>query len=70
MRGVLLSGGNVYLAWGSACDVGPYYGWVEAYDARCLRPLGVFNTAPECQESGIWQSDAGSPPTGPVPSAP
>jgi hypothetical protein len=56
---LLLAGGNVYLAWGSACDVGPYYGWVEAYDARTLKLSGVFNTAPDAAESGIWQSDAG-----------
>jgi hypothetical protein len=56
---LLLAGGNVYLAWGSACDYGPYYGWVLAYDARTLKQTGVFNTAPDGQESGIWQSDAG-----------
>ena len=56
---LLLAGGNVYLTWGSACDVGPYYGWVEAYDARTLKPAGVFNSAPDAGESGIWQSDAG-----------
>jgi hypothetical protein len=56
---LLLTGGNVYLAWGSACDVGPYYGWVQSYDAHTLKPTGVFNTAPDAEESGIWQSDAG-----------
>ncbi len=56
---LLLSGGNVYLAFGSACDVGPYYGWVLAYDARTLKPTGVFNAAPDSGESGIWQSDTG-----------
>jgi hypothetical protein len=56
---LLVSGGNVYLSWGSACDVQPYYGWVEAYDARTLKLSGVFNTAPDAGESGIWQSDAG-----------
>jgi hypothetical protein len=56
---LLLSGGNVYLAWGSACDDGPYHGWVLAYDARTLKPTGVFNTSPDSTESGIWQSDAG-----------
>ena len=56
---LLLAGGNVYLSFGSACDDGPYYGWVLAYDARTLKPTGVFNTAPDAGESGIWQSDAG-----------
>jgi hypothetical protein len=56
---LLLSGGSVYVAWGSACDVGPYYGWVLAYDARTLKQTGVFNTSPDSGESGIWQSDTG-----------
>jgi hypothetical protein len=49
----------VYLSWGSACDVGPYYGWVMSFDARTLKQNGVFNTAPDEAQSGIWQSDAG-----------
>ena len=56
---LLLSRGNVYIAWGSSCDVGLYYGWVLAYDARTLKQTGVFNTAPDRGESGIWQSDTG-----------
>jgi hypothetical protein len=56
---LLLSNGNVYIAWGSSCDVGPYYGWVLAYDARSLKQTGVFNASPDSGESGIWQSDAG-----------
>ena len=56
---LLLNAGKVYLAFGSACDVGPYYGWVLAYDAHTLRPAGVFNSSPDAGESGIWQSDAG-----------
>ncbi len=56
---LLLSGGNVYLSWGSACDVGPYHGWVLAYDTRTLKQTGVFNTSPDSGESGIWQSDTG-----------
>lgn len=56
---LLLSRGTVYIAWGSSCDVGPYYGWVMAYDARTLRQTGIFNTAPDAGESGIWQSDTG-----------
>jgi hypothetical protein len=56
---LLLAGGRVYIAWGSSCDVNPYYGWVLAYDARTLQQTGVFNTAPDAGESGIWQADAG-----------
>jgi len=57
--GLLLANGQVYLTWGSSCDVGPYYGWVMAYDAAKLTQTAVFNTSPESKESGIWQSDNG-----------
>ena len=56
---MLLANGHVYMAWGSSCDVGPYYGWVLSYDSRTLKQTGVFNTSPDAGESGIWQSDAG-----------
>jgi hypothetical protein len=56
---LLIASGNVYLSWASSCDVGPYHGWVLAYDARTLKQTGVFNTSPDSSESGIWQSDAG-----------
>ena len=57
--GLLLSNGQVYLTWGSSCDVGPYHGWVMAYDAQKLTQSAVFNTSPDSEESGIWQSDDG-----------
>jgi hypothetical protein len=56
---LLLSRGNVYITWASSCDVGPYYGWVMAYDAHTLAQTGVLNVSPDARESGIWQSDAG-----------
>ncbi len=57
--GLLLANGHVYLTWASSCDVGPYHGWVMAYDARTLAQTAVFNTSPDAGESGIWQSDNG-----------
>jgi len=56
---LLLANGQVYLTWASSCDVGPYHGWVMAYDARTLAQTAVFNTSPDAEESGIWQSDNG-----------
>ncbi|HEY3742307.1 MAG TPA: hypothetical protein VGL53_20800 [Bryobacteraceae bacterium] len=56
---LLLDRGTIYAAWSSSCDVGPYYGWVLAYDARSLKQTGVFNASPDATESGIWQSGAG-----------
>jgi hypothetical protein len=56
---LLLDRGVVYAAWASSCDVGPYHGWVIAYDAATLRQVGALNTSPDGGEAGIWQGDAG-----------
>jgi hypothetical protein len=56
---LLLNQGAVYLAWASACDVGPYHGWVMAYDARSLKQKAVFNASPDADDSGIWEGDTG-----------
>lgn len=56
---LLLSNGTVYLSWASSCDVGPYHGWVIAYDARTLKQRAVFNDSPDADDGGIWASDTG-----------
>jgi hypothetical protein len=56
---LLLSNGAVYMTWASACDVGPYHGWVMAYDARSLKQKAVFNASPDADNSGIWEGDTG-----------
>ena len=56
---LLLVNGRVLITWASSCDVGPYYGWVMAYDAHTMAPAGVLNLSPDEGESGIWQGDAG-----------
>jgi hypothetical protein len=56
---LLLANGTVFLSWGSSCDVGPYHGWVIAYDAQTLKQKGVFNGSPDADDSGIWASDTG-----------
>jgi outer membrane protein assembly factor BamB len=56
---LLLTGGQVYMTWGSSCDVAPYHGWVMAYDARSLMQTAALNLSPDAGESGIWQSDNG-----------
>ena len=55
--GLLLENGQVYMTWGSSCDVRPYHGWVMAYDGRTLALTAAFNTSPASVESGIWQAD-------------
>ncbi|HTU51963.1 MAG TPA: hypothetical protein VMF56_15335 [Acidobacteriaceae bacterium] len=56
---LVLANGMVYLTWASSCDVGPYHGWVMAYDAHTLKQKAVFNTSPDADDSGIWASDTG-----------
>lgn len=56
---LLLANDNVYLSWASSCDVGPYHGWIMSYNARTLKQLGVFNTSPDADDSGIWAGDTG-----------
>ena len=56
---LLLANGFVYLTWASSCDVGPYHGWVMAYDAHTLKQTAVFNASPDGDDSGIWESDTG-----------
>ena len=56
---LLLSRGAIYLTWASACDVGPYHGWVMAYGARNLKQQAVFNASPDADDSGIWEGDTG-----------
>lgn len=56
---LLLSNNSVYLSWASSCDVGPYHGWVMAYDAQSLKQKASFITSPDADDSGIWASDTG-----------
>ena len=56
---LLLSNGTVHLSWASSCDVGPYHGWVIAYDAQTLKQKAVFNDSPDADDGGIWASDTG-----------
>src|SRR6202453_486136 len=56
---LLLANGSVYLTWGSSCDVGPYHGWVMAYDAHSLKQKAVFNASPDGDDGGIWAGDTG-----------
>jgi hypothetical protein len=56
---LLLANGTLYLTWASSCDVGPYHGWVMAYDPRTLKQIAVLVTSPDADDSGIWQGDTG-----------
>src|SRR5581483_2971688 len=57
--GLLLANGNVYLAFSSLCDYGPYHGWLFSYSAATLQQQNVFVTTPTGQQGGIWQGGGG-----------
>jgi hypothetical protein len=56
---LLLVNGLVYLTWASSCDVGPYHGWVMAYDSHTLVQQAALNITPDGREGGIWAADTG-----------
>lgn len=56
---LLLDAGKVIIGWASHCDVGPYHGWIMAYDSSTLKQLAVFTTTPDGFEGGVWMSGGG-----------
>jgi len=61
-----LSGGNVYAAFGSNGNVDPFHGWLLAYSASTLAPVGVFNTTPNSNAGGADRggiSESGAAPS-------
>ncbi len=56
---LLLLNGIVYIGWSGQCDWGPYHGWLMGYDATTLTQTVVYNTTPDGQAGGVWQSGQG-----------
>jgi len=56
---LLLNSGNVYVAFGSHCDVAPFHGWLFSYDATTLAKKNVFMTTPNGGLGGLWMSGSG-----------
>jgi hypothetical protein len=61
---LLLVNGVVYVAFGSRCEdpgTPQFQGWVLAYDAQSLSPVGAFgpNSEPALDGAGIWQGSVG-----------
>jgi hypothetical protein len=51
--------GTVVVAEGSHGDLDPFHGWVLAYDAATLAPLGAHLVTPSGSGGGIWQAGQG-----------
>jgi hypothetical protein len=58
---LLLSNNVITVAFSSHCVIRPYQGWVLAFDATTLSPLGAFNAVPNDAKGkgGIWHSGGG-----------
>jgi hypothetical protein len=54
-----LVGNIVYVAYASHADFRPYHGWVIGFDKTTLQPTKVFNTGPNTDGVGIWESGGG-----------
>ena len=54
-----LANGQVYVAWASHADQGPYHGWLMAYAASTLRQDAVYDVNPNGNDDGIWMSGGG-----------
>lgn len=57
--GLLLTNGNIYIAWGSNCCNNYSEGWVLSYNAATLQPEGAFTTEPGKELASIWQKGVG-----------
>ncbi len=55
---LLLSGGVVYICFGSYSDWNPYHGWIIGYDAFTLAQVAVWNATPNGAEGSFWQGGA------------
>jgi len=53
------STGLIVIAWASHGDVGPYHGWVMAYDAYSLRQVAVLNLSPNAVSDSVGLAAAG-----------
>lgn len=57
--GLLLLNGIVYMAFSAHEDIGPWHGWILAYNAATLRQTGVWCSTPNRLRGGIWGAGSG-----------
>ena len=56
---LLLLNGIVYIGFGAHMDLGPWHGWILAYNASTLQQTGVWCSSPNSDASGIWMGGTG-----------
>jgi Putative Ig domain len=56
-----LTGGTIYIAWGSHEDAAPWYGWIMGYtySGTAFTQQSALNVSPNTAESGIWMAGGG-----------
>src|SRR3984893_2786473 len=57
--GLLLLNGVVYVAFGGACEIQPWHGWILGYRASTLQQVAVLNTTPNGSDGGMWGGGQG-----------
>ena len=57
--GLLLLNGIVYMGFGSHGDMGPWHGWILAYNATTLQQTSAFCTSANGTGGGMWMAGAG-----------
>ena len=57
--GLLLANGTLYTSWGSHCDIGPYGGWMMAYNPTTLQQTSVIDFVPNGNDAAPWNAGAG-----------
>ncbi|HEX3778846.1 MAG TPA: hypothetical protein VHX38_04220 [Pseudonocardiaceae bacterium] len=57
--GLTLVNGVVYAGFSSWCGLSPYHGWVLGYSTGNLARTIVYNTTPNSDEGGLWESASG-----------
>jgi hypothetical protein len=58
---LILSDGNVYIAWASFCDDNPYHGWIMSYNynGSQFQQLDAYNDTANSTRGGIWGAGGG-----------
>ena len=57
--GLALVNGVVYAGFSSWCGLSPYHGWVLGYRTSDLSRAIVYNTTPDADQGGLWESASG-----------